>query len=244
VTRNRENFTEISFAPLYGGSARVELSNKLMGAEIMATWGLSTATPWKVDLLAGFRWLQLKENYTITTSSSSIPPYPIDIWNTTDSFDASNNFTVRNSLRARDQGPWVLDGVVKVGLGAMDQKVSVMARWSPTMARLNIYGRLLRITHQHGDHSRTVFAVVPEVKLNLGYRVTPAATVYVGYTFLYVSNVARPGNQINRNVNPTQSVSYTGDVPAILEGPAQPTFNFNSTSFWAQGLSIGLRVAF
>ena len=251
VTRNRENFTEISFAPLYGGSAKVELSNKLMGAEFMATWGLSTAAPWKVDLLGGFRWLQLKENYTITTSSPSIPPYPIDIWNTTDSFDASNNFYgAQFAARARyDQGPWVWNGVVKIGLGAMDQKVSVNGSlvtddFSIGDTTQTFTGGYFALRTNIGDHSRTVFAVVPEIKLNLGYRVTPAATVYVGYSFLYVSNVVRPGNQINRNVNPTQSVSYSGEVPAILEGPAQPTFNFNSTSFWAQGLNIGFRMAF
>lgn len=79
-----------------------------------------------------------------------------------------------------------------------------------------------------GDHSRTAFAVVPEIKFNLGYRVTPAATFYVGYGFLYASKVARPGNQINRNINPTQSVSYVGDVPANLDGTAQPAFKFNT----------------
>ena len=152
--------------------------------------------------------------------------------------------------RAHDQGPWVLDGVVKVGLGAMDQKVSVNGSLVTDDFSVGDATKHLRAVTSHcAPTSATihgsVFAVVPEVKLNLcGYRVTPAATVYVGYTFLYVSNVARPGNQINRNVNPTQSVSYTGEVPAILEGPAQPTFNFNSTSFWAQGSSIGLRVAF
>jgi Putative beta barrel porin-7 (BBP7) len=251
VTRNHENFTEISFAPLYAGSAKVEFSNKLMGAEIMTVWAFSTATPWKVDLLGGFRWLQLKENYTITTSSPSIPPYPLDIWNTTDSFDASNNFYgAQFAARARyDQGPWVLNGVVKIGLGAMDQKVSVNGslvtdEFAIGAATQTFPGGYFALPTNIGDHSRMVFAVVPEVKFNLGYRVTPATTVYVGYSFLYASNVARPGNQINRNINPTQSVSYVGDVPAILDGPAQPTFNFNSTSFWAQGVSIGLRVAF
>jgi hypothetical protein len=251
VTRNHENFTEISFAPLYAGSAKVEFSNKLMGAEIMTVWAFSTATPWKVDLLGGFRWLQLKENYTITTSSPSIPPYPLDIWNTTDSFDASNNFYgAQFAARARyDQGPWVLNGVVKIGLGAMDQKVSVNGslvtdEFAIGAATQTFPGGYFALPTNIGDHSRTVFAVVPEVKFNLGYRMTPATTVYVGYSFLYASNVARPGNQINRNINPTQSVSYVGDVPAILDGPAQPTFNFNSTSFWAQGVSIGLRVAF
>jgi hypothetical protein len=251
VTQNRENVTEISFAPLYSGSAKVEFTNKLMGAEITATWRLSTAAPWKVDLLGGFRWLQLKENYTITTSSPSIPPYPINIWNTTDSFNATNNFYgAQFAARARcDQDPWSLNGVVKIGLGGMEQRVGINGSlvtddFNGSSATQTFPGGYFALPTNIGDYSRTVFAVVPEVKLNVGYRVTPAATVYVGYSFLYASNVARPGNQINRNINPTQSVSYVGAVPAILDGPAQPTFNFNGSSFWAQGVSIGLSVAF
>jgi len=76
------------------------------------------------------------------------------------------------------------------------------------------------------------------------YRLTPQATVYVGYSFLYASNVARPGDQINRNINPTQTVAYGNDPPVTPVGPAQPTFNFNTTDFWAQTLSIGLAYRF
>jgi arylsulfatase A-like enzyme len=39
-------------------------------------------------------------------------------------------------------------------------------------------------------------------------------------------------------------IMAVGDVAAILDGPAQPTFNFNSTSVWAQGVNIGLSMAF
>ena len=86
--------------------------------------------------------------------------------------------------------------------------------------------------------------MVPEIAVGVGYRLTPQATVYAGYSFLYASNVARPGEQVNRNVNPTQGVAYGNDPPATLVGAAQPNFNFNTTDFWAQTLSIGLAYRF
>ena len=61
---------------------------------------------------------------------------------------------------------------------------------------------------------------------------------------LYASNVARPGNQVNRNTIPTQSVSWTGDPILNPQGPAQPSFAFNISNFWAQGVNIGLSVRF
>ena len=95
-----------------------------------------------------------------------------------------------------------------------------------------------------GDRSRTAFAVVPEVQLKVGYRIMPSASVYLSYSFLYASDVARPGNQINRNINQTQSVSYTGAPSPTLIGPGQPSFGFNRSDFWAQGVGLGLEVRF
>ena len=70
------------------------------------------------------------------------------------------------------------------------------------------------------------------------------ALVFAGYSFLYVNSVVRPGNQINRNINPTPSVSWTGEPPATLKGPAEPSFEFNSSSFWAHGINAGLTLRF
>ena len=95
-----------------------------------------------------------------------------------------------------------------------------------------------------GDHSRSTFAIVPEVALNLGYRLTPQATVYVTGSFLYLSNVARPGEQINRNINTSQSVAWGNDPPATLVGQAQPGFSFVTTDFWATTVSVGFAYRF
>ena len=69
-------------------------------------------------------------------------------------------------------------------------------------------------------------------------------SVFVGYTFLYTNNVLRPGNQINRTINTSQDTAYTEDPAAKLQGPAQPTFKFNSSDFWAQGINVGLAFRF
>ncbi len=95
-----------------------------------------------------------------------------------------------------------------------------------------------------GSYSHTAFAVVPEVALNVGYRITPAVSLFAGYSFIYASSVVRPGNQISRNINWTQSTSYTEDPNAKLKGPALPTFQSNDSSFWAQGFNVGLAVRF
>jgi hypothetical protein len=251
VTRNRENVTEVSFSPVYNGSATEELSNKLMGAELNATSPFAATSPWNITWLAGLRWMQLKETYTVTTSSSYIPPEVPDIWNTTDRFGATNNFYgVQFGAKARyDSDRWFATGVFKLGLGAMAQSVDIGGSlatddFTDNGSVQTFSGGYFALPTNIGSHSRTVFAVLPELLLNVGYRIAPTASIFLGYSFLYTNSVARPGNQMNRNINPTQSVSYVGEPPVSLQGPAQPTFGFNSSSFWAQGVTAGIGIRF
>ena len=251
VTINQENVTEISFWPEYRGSAQATLENNLGGGELNATWAMPPSDAWRIGFIGGFRFLQLRESYTITTSSPYNPPNPADIWNTTDSFDARNRFygLQVGARAAYDQGPWVGSVMGKVALGSMQQRVSVNGfletnDYNNFGATQIFPGGYFALPTNSGDHSRNTFAVVPEVALNVGYRLTPQATVYLAWSFLYASNVVRPGEQINRNINPTQTVSYGNDPPVSPVGPAQPTFSFSTTDFWAQTLSIGLAYRF
>ena len=56
--------------------------------------------------------------------------------------------------------------------------------------------------------------------------------------------MVRAPEQINRQINPTQSVAITGNLPAPLRGSAEPSFKFNGSDFWAQGLNLGLAFRF
>src|SRR5262249_21641441 len=86
ATLQQDNVTTLSFAPIFRGAAKEELSNNLLGAEAGGTFALAKGQSYRVDLLGGFRWLRLHETYTVTTSSPFILPTPVDIWNTTDKF--------------------------------------------------------------------------------------------------------------------------------------------------------------
>jgi hypothetical protein len=251
VTVNQENVTPVSYWPIYAGYAQATLSNNLGGGEINMTWAMPRQDAWRIDLLGGFRFLQLRETYTITTSSPNNSPFPADIWLTTDAFDARNRFygLQVGARAAYDQGPWVGSVMGKLALGSMQQRVNVNGfletnDFNNFGATQIFSGGYFALPSNSGNHSRNTFAVVPEVGLNLGYRLTSQATVYVGYSFLYASTVVRPGEQINRNINPTQSLAYGGDPPAKPVGPLQPTFNFNTTDFWAQSISVGIAYRF
>ena len=71
--------------------------------------------------------------------------------------------------------------------------------------------------------------------MTFGYQIAPRVRVLVGYTVVYWSNVVRPGEQIDLNVN-------TDLLPPAIDtdGLMAPSFAFNDTSFWAQGINLGL----
>ncbi len=251
VTTGRENGTALSLAPVFAGVAQERLENSLLGGDLNVTWALAPDGPLRVDLLAGLRYLRLRERYTLSTSSPFIPPFPQDIWGTKDEFDATNNFYGGQvGVRGRfDWGRLSVTGVVKFAAGAMVQSLDVSGSFStndftnfgPTQTFLGGY---FALPTNIGSHTRTVFAVLPEVGVNVGFQITPWLSVYAGYNFLYVNNVVRPANQLDRNINPTQSVLLVGEPPASLQGIAAPAFQFNGSEFWAQGANVGLTIRF
>jgi len=171
------------------------------------------------------------------------------VFDTQDVFDARNDFYGGQlGVRGRYQaGRFMADATLKVAVGAMRQSVDVTGS-----TRTNFFGPPVQTfaggifaePTNIGSHSRTVVAVVPEAGINVGFRVTDRAALVVGYTFLYASNVARPGNQIDRAINPSQSVSISTSNPAVLSGAARPAFRFEGSDFWAHGLNAGIALTF
>ena len=63
----------------------------------------------------------------------------------------------------------------------------------------------------------------------------------LGYTFLYLSNVLRPGNQISRVASPTLVPT---DASYGMGGPNLPGNQFHMSSYWAQGVNFGTEYRF
>jgi hypothetical protein len=246
-----ESLAELSATGFFAGSATEELRNSLLGAELNATMRLPAMGSFRLEALGGFRYLRLKETYTFSTDSPNIPPEPADVFRTTDQFETTNNFygpQVGARIRL-DRGSLSLSGAVKVAFGAMVQSVDIEGQlvtndFNNFGAPQTFVGGYFAQPTNIGSHTRSVFAVVPEVGLTLGYQITRRISMFAGYTFLYVSNVLRAPGQVNRTINPVGVPAITGDPPGPRSGPAQPSFKFQSSDFWAQGLNVGLALRF
>ena len=82
--------------------------------------------------------------------------------------------------------------------------------------------------------------MVPALELKIGYQVTSRLRALVGYDMLYWNQIVRPGDQIDRSLNLSQS-PVVGTTHGVLTGPASCLgLLFNRTDFWAQGFNVGL----
>ena len=251
VTTGAEGYSQLSFSPLWQGSALEEVTNSLLGAELNGAWATTCEGPARLDFLGGLRYLRLRETFRFTTSSAYLPPEPVDVWQTSDELDATNDFYgAQAGVRARyDKGAFFGAASVKVAIGAMAQSLRVDG-WLVTNdftsygASQTFAGGYFALPSNMGTHSRTTFAVVPELAVDLGVRIGSSLSLSVGYTLLYASNVLRPGEQIDRNVNTTQSTAYTYDPNPVLAGPARPAAGLAGTSLLAQSVRAGVSFRF
>src|SRR5262249_4847618 len=95
-----------------------------------------------------------------------------------------------------------------------------------------------------GHFATDRFGFSPEATVGAGAQICDWMRVSVNYTFLYLSTVARPGDQLDRVINPTQGRAYTGDPNSVLVGPPRPMYQGRSNEYWMMGLSIGAEVRF
>jgi hypothetical protein len=228
------------------GSAIYALASQLQGAEVNATWRVADRNAVKIDALAGFRWLNLDEQFTATYSSFPVPGNLNTVGATGfDQFQTRNNFYggqfgVR--LRA-DSGRFFVVGTGKVALGGVEERTHLSGSTTRPIgvagvAPVTSTAGILVLGTNTGGLSRTRLAWAPEVGVKVGVRIADWMFATVGYDFLYISDVARPGNTIDDTYNRSQAFGRP------LVGDARPTFVLRDSSFYGQGLNVGLSFQF
>lgn len=243
----------VAFPGKFAGLVTAGGSSSLLGAEALLRWGLwgdwdpvSDRRAWRVDVVAGYRYLNLCENLNVHEDLSSIDPLnaPLvpgtrfqlrDLFGTTNDFHAGQLGIIGEIRR----GPWSIQGNVKVGLGVNMETATIAGDTLVTVPgtpALLTSGGLLAQPTNIGHYFRDVFAVVPEVGISVAYQVTPRLQLSAGYTCIWWNHVARPGDQIDLVVNSTQLGGH------LLTGPSRPLFAFGDSSYWVQGLTAGVRL--
>lgn len=231
---------------VFSGTGIGTFSSRLQGAEASMLYRLGMLRCCRLTLLTGFRYLDLNEALTVTgnierrTVNFGAPS--VFLFSLTDQFNTRNQFYggqagLRSTL---SKGRLGLELSGTIAIGSNRQTVNIQGvRASSTNADsvVNAPEGLLAIKTNIGRYSRNQFTFIPEVRANLGFDLTRAIRPFIGYQFLYWHRVVMPGEQIDRFVNFLYVVG-TGS------GPRLPAFGFRNTTFWARGLTTGVKVRF
>jgi hypothetical protein len=246
-----------SLPGVFTGSTDAATHTDLQGYELNFTGHLLRSASSRLDVLLGFRALDLNEDLGLQDQLTPLVPgglrflgNPINPPSTISDFDrfhATNHF-YGGQLGARWQhnfGSLFVDLTGKIALGANQELVIINGASTlrtPGAASVTAPGGILAQTSNIGRDYRSEFSTVPEIGINMGWCVNEHLTATIGYTFLYWSNVVRPGNQIDPNVNP--ALPPTDQLFGNGLGQNRPGFSFHSSDFWAQGVNFGLLYRF
>jgi Putative beta barrel porin-7 (BBP7) len=245
----------VSYPTAFSGRVSVNTDTTLWGLEGNVFRCLVRSECWKIDGLVGFRYLDLEDDLDISQDSTVlgrgvtgfagqriIDPNQISIF---DSFETKNRF-YGGQLGIRSEychGPLSLMVGAKIALGVTDEETDISGHTTlirrPSGVASTVPGGLLAQRSNIGNSSNNEFAYVPEVEARVGYKITHSITAFVGYNFLYWSDVARAGGQIDNTIDRRQVPSSLGFNAAA--NPTRPArLGGNSDDFWAQGINFGL----
>jgi hypothetical protein len=244
----RESALVVASPSLGSGGILASAKSSFQGAEANVVYQLYCCPQYRVEALVGFRYQDLADDLEIRTAGE-VPGgvalfggHPASV---IDEFKTRNVF-FGGQVGARAEYYWhhfVVNLRTNLALGGNEETIHI----DGTTQRLDgrqrsVEGGLLALPSNIGRFHESEFSVIPEVGIQLGYQFNPHVRAFVGYDFLYWSEVARPDNQIDLGVNSNR-------VPALhtrgpLFGPARPAFIPQQSDFWAQGLEIGLEVRY
>jgi len=219
------------------GSVYATTTTRLQGAEANGVANLFDVVGFKLNGLLGYRFLQVHEGLTIEqrrftgTSAGSIY----------DEFIGHNQFHGGQLGLHADltHGVVFCEMTGKVALGQTFEMVRIDGA---TAIGGFLPGGVYATASNIGRYTRNVFAVVPEGTFKIGFKLSDSGRFYVGYNFLYLSDSVRPGDQIDRTLNPSNIPSLNPSGAFMPSDRPRPLMTHSD--FWTQGFVIGLETRY
>lgn len=235
----------LAFPGVVVGSISASSSSRVYGGDVNIRRALFVDCWTRFDVLAGYRYFRLAEDLGIDTRTTSIDPNsPVAVgtrFAIFDSFQTRNNFN-GGQLGVNAQlinGCWTLDLLAKLAIGSTSQTVTInggTTTTTPNGQTSSATGGVLALDSNIGTYNRNQFAVLPEFGVDLRYQLTPLWRLNLGYTLMVATNVVRPGDQIDLNIDPDQFPPNVGGT--------QPKFVFHDSDVWLQGINFGIECNF
>lgn len=215
--------------PGAAGSIFAEASNEILGGDAYFRTLVGQGDSYRLDLLGGYQMTRIDDDLVLNTVTT------LNAATTNDLFNVSNEFhgAEFGLLGEIYQDCVTVQFLGKCGVGNMRQTVDITG--SSTFNGPTTGGLFARPSNT-GLYRRDRVSWTPEASVKLIAAIRENISVTVGYTFMYWTNVALAGDQVNTLVN-SQALFNGG-------GTDVTTFSFNNTDYWVQTIDIGLSVGY
>jgi hypothetical protein len=239
-------FTDPELGDLVAGNVRTQTNSEMHSLAVLLRHNLSQDCSRRFDLVGGYRYLRFRESLAIREFLVSRNRGGGVAVGTT--FDVLDDFNAENDFHGGEigfdtlirRGSWDLDILTKVALGNMREVASISGQTiitAPTQTPLVRQGGLLALQGTNmGTYSWNEFAMIPELNLNLRYHYNECLSLTLGYSLLWITDIARTGDQIDMNVN----TSYLPGGITTPAGPLYPAPLYGHSDMWVQGLNLGV----
>ena len=254
---NMQNDSEIiGFPGFSSGFATIDMDTQMWGADINARRKMICNPCSNIDLLLGARFFRLSDSLNITEVASlnpgvqaqSLDGGPVRTFGVVqDQFTTTNEFYGPQVGLAGEfrRGRWIFGGRATVAMGTVFQTVEINGaqyfRLSDGTAGAAAGGLLAVPGGNIGQFSQNKFGIMPELGLQIGYQMTQHWRFTIGYNFLYLNSVVRPGDQIDTGLDVTRIPNFPLRNPATPLAVPRPAAVLKESDFFAQGISFGLQ---
>jgi hypothetical protein len=167
--------------------------------------------------------------------------------NITDKFSTQNSFNGADvAFRGQARcGMFSLTTVGRVAVGNMHEVLRVRGVTSfvnnDAGQQGYAFGGLYANSANIGNFTHDKFTVIPELNVSLGMNITRSLSLFVGYNFIYIDNVARPGKQLNPVINPA-TIPFSATYGNATFTPAHATLV--QSDFWYHAVSFGFQLRY
>jgi hypothetical protein len=238
------------------GFVNIEARTRYLDFEVNARLQDYFSPVTRGSLLFGVRTAYLDEYLNINSGLRVLPNGAY--------FFRGNALAEGESLRIQDRfstnnqfyglqtgGQWSLDldrfflelnGKIAVGVTHQQVRIDGLTTLLPNGGRpTSAVGGLLALPSNMGVHNRYQFSLLPEVGVNLGFNVCEWMRIKGGYSLSVWSDVTRPGQAIDRNIDVTQPPASPqfGQLPA---GDGSPRLGFRDEMLWLHLFNFGVEI--
>jgi len=260
----RPVFAPISLPNVLTGRLELAAELRFDYQEVLLTADACRAGGWRLAGVGGYRHLSLEEELSVTQVSrggqGTVFALPAGnnanepVIRIRDTFGTRNDFhggVVGARLTCEGDSCFLVLSA-KGGLGVNLQQVRAFGETSVTdgVPAAGVVPLLVPVGSRSGagvlvgpsnagTRSRTQLSALGEAGVEAGVLLFPWMKAQIGYTGLFWTGVARPGDQIDTTINLNASGLGVG-------GPAtgRPAPQSRQTDFWAHGFNVGLTLLF